>query len=579
MHKAKSHFFIEKLINWLFVFFMSLIAVSCAKIVAPSGGPTDYTPPQVLKTEPVAKTIRFKENKIRIWFNEFVSLENQADQIVVSPPVEEPFEFAVRGKSVIVNLPEKLQDSTTYTIYFGESIQDITEQNPLKNYAFGFSTGEVFDSLVLKGSVVDAFSLQPVKNIFIMGYKNPDSAGLKSIPDFITRTDENGLFVFHNLPEKKLLLLALADQDNNLLYNLPNEQIGFCDTLKMTWMEPIATIGDSTDSVKQIPIAEVPVKMKVFVQTDTSQSLLKSRSDNYGQFKLIFKNKVNNPVLTPLDAAVSGDWRIDEWSPTKDTLTSWLINPEVENLKFTISDGSRFIDSVDLVMKSKPSAANKPRAGKGGADAEVDFTLKIRHNLSASGVLQYYKPMILTLNHPVKHFDKSKVILEKKKDSTYIKIPFTLETYSINPQRQFIVGHNFSKDSVYRIRFEKEAFQDIYGMSNDTIVLIFHTDKAEDYGKLIFTFKPKTISDSYIVELLTESNVVVKKKSTRGNEKITFENLLPGNYKIRIIVDANSNGKWDTGDFYKKVQPEIILQAPGTITIRANWDSDLEFKE
>lgn len=579
MQKAKSHFYFEKIIKWLFVFFIPWIAVSCAKIVAPSGGPSDFTPPQVLKTEPAAKTIHFKENKIRIWFDEFVSLENQADQIVVSPPVEEPFEYTIRGKSVLVSLPEKLKDSTTYTIYFGESIQDITEKNPLKNFAFGFSTGDVFDSLVLKGSVVDAFSLQAVKNVFILGYKNPDSAGLKSIPDFITKTDENGSFVLHNLPQKKILLLALADQDNNLLYNLPNEQIGFCDTLMLPWMEPLANKGDSTDTVKQIPIVEVPVKMKIFVQTDTSQSLLKSRSDNYGQFKLIFKNKVNNPILTPLDATIPKDWRMDEWSPTKDTLTSWLINPEIENLKFTFSDGTHFIDSVDLLMKSKPLAANKPRAGKGGADAEVDFTLKIRHNLSSSNVLPYFKPMVLTLNHPVQHVDNSKIILEKKKDSTYIKIPFTLEKNSLNPQRQFIVAHNFSKDSIYRIRFEKDAFQDIYNLSNDTLSLIFHTDKVEDYGKLIFTFKPKTISDAYIVELLTESNVAVRKKSTKGNEKITFENLMPGNYKIRITIDANANGKWDTGDFYKKVQPEIILLAPGTVSIRANWDSDLEFKE
>ena len=31
----------------------------------------------------------------------------------------------------------------------------------------------------------------------------------------------------------------------------------------------------------------------------------------------------------------------------------------------------------------------------------------------------------------------------------------------------------------------------------------------------------------------------------------------PGEYQIRILYDTNKNGKWDPGDYSKKLQPII----------------------
>jgi hypothetical protein len=42
--------------------------------------------------------------------------------------------------------------------------------------------------------------------------------------------------------------------------------------------------------------------------------------------------------------------------------------------------------------------------------------------------------------------------------------------------------------------------------------------------------------------------------------------------------DQNLNGKWDTGDYWKHLQPEKIYTYSGEITLRANWDLELEMK-
>ena len=63
----------------------------------------------------------------------------------------------------------------------------------------------------------------------------------------------------------------------------------------------------------------------------------------------------------------------------------------------------------------------------------------------------------------------------------------------------------------------------------------------------------------------------VAQKTTSTSETITFDYLLPKKYKIRIIYDTNNNGKWDTGDYLKKRQPEMVKFFSKTLELRANF--------
>jgi len=79
------------------------------------------------------------------------------------------------------------------------------------------------------------------------------------------------------------------------------------------------------------------------------------------------------------------------------------------------------------------------------------------------------------------------------------------------------------------------------------------------------------------LQLINDSKNVIAERTIEKNEQVIFENLLPGNYRIRIIGDMNRDGKWTTGNYMRKRQPEPLFFFQSTIVIRANWDSDFEY--
>jgi hypothetical protein len=49
----------------------------------------------------------------------------------------------------------------------------------------------------------------------------------------------------------------------------------------------------------------------------------------------------------------------------------------------------------------------------------------------------------------------------------------------------------------------------------------------------------------------------------------------PGEYDLRILYDADKNMTWTPGNFESKKQPEITIRIPQKITIRQNWDNEV----
>jgi hypothetical protein len=107
----------------------------------------------------------------------------------------------------------------------------------------------------------------------------------------------------------------------------------------------------------------------------------------------------------------------------------------------------------------------------------------------------------------------------------------------------------------------------------------FTTTSSSDYGNIKIAIKTTDIIPGYIVQLVTEStDAVVRAKFSKLNESIKFDNVPPGNYKIKIIYDKNNNKKWDTGNYLQKIQPEKIIYYPSTILVKQNWDLDLDWE-
>lgn len=557
-----------------------LFASSCANIVTPSGGPKDTAPPRYIKSDPPQPALNFKEKKIRIWFNEFINLEDITNQIIVSPPPDKDFTYNLRGKSVVIGIEGTLKDSATYNINFGESLKDITEGNPLSGFSYVFSTGNSFDTLSLKGTVIDAFSLEAVKGALIMLYSaDNDSLPYLKKPEFAAKTDATGQFIIRSLPAKNFKMIAVSDKDNNMLLEPQSENIAFSDTMVIPQFD--AVIPDSLKDEKLIPVpALVMHKLRMFQQADTIQAILKSRSENHAQFRIYFKRPVAHAGLMPLNPKSMGTELLKEINFYKDTLTCWLLNPETDTVKYAVFDQGKLIDTVEIAIKPKSvDNKNKQRSGKGTEDVETSFRLKVLPSLVSGNKIPFYSGLTLSLSHPIAQSDFSDIKLFEVKDSLLTPVDFIIKLSDSIVNRRYELLYKWDVEKTYRIQINPGAFTDIYDLQNDSLINTFTVINPESYGKLLFTFYAKDFSCNYIIQLLNEAKKTLVEKTVSDASKIVFENLNPGNYNIRIIRDSNNNGKWDTGDYLKKIQPETILMFPNPISIRANWDTEYEYKE
>ena len=158
----------------IYIMVMILIA-GCARRSSPSGGEEDSIPPVLIASNPKINTVNFDADEIRLTFNEWVKLEDLQKQLIISPPLDnEKYEIKPLSgvtKKIFVNFIDTLQENTTYTINFGNSIVDNNEGNKMNFFNYTFSTGPTLDSLFVKGNVEDAFNLETDEYLSLQLYR------------------------------------------------------------------------------------------------------------------------------------------------------------------------------------------------------------------------------------------------------------------------------------------------------------------------------------------------------------------------------------------------------------------------
>ena len=177
-----------KTVRHIFSFLaLVLLCGACAKVVTPTGGPRDSAPPKVLKSMPDNQSVNFGEKQIHITLDEFFTLNNPQENVMISPPLKEKPTYTVKGKTLVVKFKDTLRANTTYNLVFTNCIQDYNEGNPISLFHYSFSTGPAIDSFMLEGSIQNASSLTPAEDLLVMLYRNDiDSLPLTTLPDYVT---------------------------------------------------------------------------------------------------------------------------------------------------------------------------------------------------------------------------------------------------------------------------------------------------------------------------------------------------------------------------------------------------------
>lgn len=124
--------------------------------------------------------------------------------------------------------------------------------------------------------------------------------------------------------------------------------------------------------------------------------------------------------------------------------------------------------------------------------------------------------------------------------------------------------------STYKLHIDSMCVYGIYGAPNKTIDQQFTVKGLEEYANLYLNISPAT--GPAFVELLNTSDAVQRTATVGNDGYAVFNNVAPGDYYARIVLDRNNNGKWDTGNYAQDLQPEEVYYYPKKISLKENWD-------
>jgi len=529
---------------------MAFLAQRCANAVAPTGGPKDKTPPEVVEAVPENNSINFIGKKIEITFDEYVTLENANQNVMISPPLSQKPDIKLKNKTVVVKFKEDLALNTTYTINFGSAIKDLHEGNLFKDYVYSFSTGDRIDTLSITGKVVDATEKKPVENVYVSLYAsdrdNLDSLPMSTIPNYITKTDKQGNFSLNGIADKRYLLFALKDVNSNLYFDLPNEEIAFFDTL--------------------VPANSNNLTLYMFGETDSTQVLLEKKLIEEGLLRFVFRHPAKDAIIMTPEMLPDSFNLVTMHSSDYDTVW-WYFTPNVkDSLWVQVKYNTIINDSSRYSLKFKEQE-NKKR----GRQPEK---LKVSNNLVGRGELIPGQDLILKFSEPIVFYQMCDSAVFKR-DTTVYYNQLAFEQAD-EEGLQYRLTTPFSVDSNYSFTIPDSVFFSIRGRTNNSIQVDFHILNDDEYGNIYITVVPPKGMKQVVVQLTNESGKVLKQEIITKKQEVMFDYLMPAKYKIQAILDADGNGKWSTGNYHHLLQPETILEYQDPLEIKAGWDIDLE---
>ena len=523
----------------LFLFLFALLTFSCARVGSPVGGSKDTIPPVVLGSNIDTTRINVPRDikELRIDFDEYINLKDINKQLIISPPlkkIKKILPSGIANKYLLIKWDDTLQANTTYNFNFGNAIVDNNESNALQYYNFAFSTGDKIDDLFVTGELKSMFSDSEKKeeesNLVVGLYQQKDSMDYRQKPYYITKADPDGYFELNYLSPGNYRLLAFEDTNSNSVYDAGKEKVGF--------LKEQITLDKSVSGLK-VNLFPSKKKSKYVEMKEVPGGILMNFEGNPNPVKVLSLN----PKLQ--------DYKITQ-APKSDSIYVWFDAKKAdvgiansENLKFSYDDGIKQ-DTVSVFYryntKNEMTIAN-----------------------SKSNLIAPNQDFVITSNYFVDKIMPEKWTLV----SDSIKQDFTAKIQESNPF-QIVIKSDFKEGKKYSLTVPKESVSSFYESILKSYRFDFEINKQEKFGILVLTLE-NAPENNFWLQLLTENGTVAY--SRYGKEKIlNFNSLLPGKYKLRILVDENNNGIWDGADFESGTFAEEIYLYNKTLEIRPLWE-------
>lgn len=604
---------------------MILAAASCASIGNPTGGPRDEDPPVFVRANPAPGSVNVTRDRIDIDFNEIITVKDAFTNVVISPPSKQVPRVSSNGRRVTVTFNDTLQDSTTYTIDFGNSIQDNNEGNKLPSFTYSFSTGPVIDSLQISGMVLSAENSEPQQGILVGVYSNLSDTAFSTLPfERMAKTDDRGRFSILGLKPGQYRIFALADLDNDYHRANPEESMAFYDYLLSPTSERIM----ATDTVYNLKTGSVDTVVQrertLFLPNDIllrsfdsdvkSQYLSKYERQDSTRLNFIFNTRADSiPKIVPVGFDDLKDWYVVEKSAKNDSVTFWITEPSIlsldslriaatymrtdssQNLS-AVTDTLRFFYSRELKNSLANAAKEREKlekerekerekamekAQKEGVEyvdtiaEEIVKPKPLGFKVTSPSTQEVYLPLYMEFDTPLARLDTGAFHLEVQIDTIWkpVEKPYkAIPVDSLNP-RKLKIEYPWEFERQYKLMVDSLAAEGIYGDFTEPLEFSFKTKSEDDYSTLTFVITNFTDTLPAFIELLNTSDAPVRRAKVE-NGKGVFKYLPAGKYYARIFEDYNGNGLFDTGNLDSIRQPDVSYYYPKMINIKQNWDKE-----
>lgn len=504
---------------------------SCANPVPLTGGIKDNKAPQISLTEFSTPNFQtgFQEKRIILTFDEWISLTDVNNQLIISPPLQYKPKVYLKNKSLVLEWKDTLREDRTYHFQFGNSVRDFTENNPAENLNFVFSTGKEIDTCTLFGKIKDTQVNKGAEDTWVLIYpEEPVLPGLQGNPLYIAKTDKEGNYSFRYLKKGNYQLIALKDNNSNFKFDLENE--------KVAWLDSLVILPCAEPKFLYIQSDEPDLQLSSFTWKDSNW--LTCKWNQVLQAELTYQMNGNETLILP-----NGSDSTDLYLPSFQDAMKLILQVKSLNLNDTIILNTPIKKSISSIAFSTSFQNEKNQLELFSDTIQTIFLSRPLYQIDAEKIkLNPELPFRIYLKNP-SEIQFSFQIGDRKIDSTL--------TVNFLPGSILLSNNTFIEDSLHI---------DVSVIKKDRLPTV----------EFKITNAPK--NSPFIYQLRNKKNRLIQ----YGN--IIDQNLkllLPeGNYTIRIIEDKDANNRYTGSSYLKKRRAEPVLEK--SFQVKPNWDQTIE---
>ncbi len=496
-----------------------VLLIGCAAEMAPGGGPSDKTPPElILQNISDASVNTDPKQTFLFTFSEKLNSDVIKRNVSLFPIKENVFDVSYRNKTIAISPVQSWEDSTIYTLIFEKGISDLRSNALRAPIQFTFSTGDQIPKNMINGKIFNLPSNKTAKIFLSRVVQNAPQ--IISKPEYFTQSDNEGNFSFSYMPADTFYIAAYIDEDNSNSYKetfdfpcIPESEYIIPDTSGNTFR--LQAVPDNFAQARLIRAQSIS-------PWESELSFSKILSDNTSKENITLEGMSIDTIIIKdktisLYHAEAKDSLLITYSGLNDQL-----NVELDDSSFYImiekweNDYYQF-KQMETALRVYPHLGLKKLLGT--------FQSQDTTEISLTETL----PGFYSLPE-VKKEKKGKLILDLSKN---------------------MVQETSSSDSIYNIDLKLPTKPE-YGR-----VLAYCQEKQNPHVRFVLENKKQ------------------KYETIANGQDILFNEVLPGTYTLKYYVDKNADLRRNYGSLTPFKSPEFLFFLDENIDVKARWDTEL----